>query len=420
MLSIKGDLELMPLQELLQWVEMNGKDGTLSISSCAGVDKFFFFQLGKLIFFDSRKKEEKTGEFLLASGMMNREALTKALDESKKLSIPFLAYLIAEKIFTKEDLHSILDILVRTAITDALQWPSGTFEFKEEVSPLILNGPIKLDITQILFQSFVAHDEEDESGQRHADQALQNLDRTIRSGRINLPPTPELIGKLNNAARDEASSFREISKIIMNDQILTSKILKVVNSPFYGLSGEITSLPHAISIMGLSAVTSIATAHALSAFSPANEKKIKPVLQHSLLSAIIAKQLAKGAGIDPEEAFVCAILHDIGKTILIDFLVPFELPAHHHDNIIRKHHGRAGFMLAREWQLSMIIQEAVLHHHSPDRAKNHPRHVMVTYQANRLANGAVTEEELQEGGMENIRPLLEKINAIKEKITTLL
>ena len=82
MLSVKGDLELMTLPELLQWPEMNGKNGTLAISG-AGEEKFFYFQQGQLIYFNSRGKGDKLGEHLIATGLMSREKLAKVLSESK-------------------------------------------------------------------------------------------------------------------------------------------------------------------------------------------------------------------------------------------------------------------------------------------------------------------------------------------------
>lgn len=416
----------MTLPELLQWAELNGKDGTLVIKG-AGVQKFYFFQQGKLIYFSSQQKAEKLDEHLISTGLISREKLTEALYNSKKLNIPFLGYLISEKTFSKEDLQDILVGLVNSATTEALQWQSGTFEFKEEVPPLILNGPIKLNVTQILFHSSVASDETDSSGQRYAEQILQDLDRRIQSGRINLPATPDLIAKLNSAANDDRVSLAEISKIITSDQVLASKILKVANSPFFNIGSEIVSLQRAISLMGLSALKSIATAHALFALSPGKEKKIKPVLHHSLLTAFVAKQLAKEVEIiDQDEAFVCGILHDIGKTVLIDYLAAGELPDHVYAEIIDKHHSRAGFLLTREWQLSEIVQETVLHHHTPDKATKCPLNVLITYYADRIANGTLSEEDLQfiekdlQVDAKTIQQLTQNIDDIKDQVTDLL
>jgi putative nucleotidyltransferase with HDIG domain len=424
-LSVKGDLELMTLPELLQWPEMNGKSGTLAISG-AGEEKFFYFQQGQLIYFNSRGKGDKVGEHLIDAGLMSREKLVKSLSESKKLHIPFLGYLISENICTRETLQDILTRMVNSAITEVLQWPSGTFEFKEEVPSHILHGPIKLNVTQLLFHSSVAHDEVDASGQRYAEQVLQDLDHRIQSGLVNIPATPDLIIKLNNAIRSDSESLAGISKIVATDQPLVSKILKVVNSPFFTTGSEVTSLQRAITIMGLSSVKSVAIAHTLSTFSPANVKKVKPVLRHCLFAAFLAKQLAKKIDIDPDEAFVCGILHDIGKTILIDYLATGELAEPLYLEIISKNHCRAGYFLALEWQLSEIVQETILHHHTPDQALRYPHHVLLTYFADHIANGTLSEEDRQrltselEIDPETIQPLTENIDVIKEKVAALI
>jgi len=416
----------MTLPELLQWPEMNGKSGTLGISG-AGEEKFFYFQQGQLIYFNSRGKGDRLVEHLIASDVINHEMAAKALSESKKLHIPFLGYLISEKICSRETLHDALVDLTKAAITEVLQWPSGTFEFREEVPPHILHGPVKLNVTQLLFHSSVAHDEEDAAERRFTEQVLQELDRLIQSGLVNLPATPDLIGKLNHAIQNDTSSLAVISKIITTDQTLVSKILKVINSPFFSPGYEVTSLQRAITIMGLSAVKSVAIAHTLSTFSPANAKKVRPVLRHCLLTALLAKQLANKIDVDPDEAFVCGILHDIGKTILIDYLATAgDISESLYAEIIAKNHCRAGYYLALEWQLSEILQETILHHHTPDQAARHQNYVLLTYFANRIANDALTEEDFQRLSADlgidadTIIPLTENLEGIKKKVAALL
>lgn len=416
----------MTLPELLQWPEMNGKSGTLSIDG-SGEEKLFYFQQGKLIYFNSRSKGERLCEYQVVKGMIGSEEAAKAFSESVKLHIPFLRYLISEKICNTEALKKIMIELVTAAITEVLQWPSGTFEFKEEVPSYILHGPIKLNITQHLFQSSVAHDEGDATGARYAEQVMQDLDRLIQSGLIDIPATPELITKLNNAIRSDSASLATISKIITTHQPLVSQILRVVNSSFFNPGSEITSIQRAITLMGLSSVKSIAVAHTLSTFSKANAKKIKPVLHHCLFTAFLANQLASKIGIDPDEAFVCGILHDIGKTILIDYLAKIsDLPQSLYADIIVKNHCRTGYLLAVEWQLPEIVQETLLYHHAPDLAVTYPHHVLLTFFADRIANRTLSEEDLQRLNAdlgietETIQPLLDNYDALRAKVAALL
>ncbi len=425
MRSIKGDLDLMELSELLQWAETGQKDGTLVITH-QGISKYFFFQEGKLIFFSSQEERERLVNVLYSSRQITREQLLAAVAESKKLGIPFIAYLISEKIITEAMLRQIMTTLVQEAIIAALQWHDGQFEFRESIPESVLNGPIKLNITQLLFKSAVQVDEqlEEEGGQ--TERMVDEIMRRIQSGRIELPPTPALMLKLNKAVEDVSASSVEIGKLIMSDLILTSKILKVVNSPFYNLAGEITSLPQAINIIGMSAVKSIATAHSLSQMSPGHERKILPILQHSLLTAFIAKKFAPLLNLNPEELFVYGILHDIGKTVLINFLAPHHLPAEQDQGILQNYHAHIGYLLAIAWKFSPAVQETTRFHHSPHRAKQFPTEAMTIHLANRMANEQQAMDflplirasfRLEEGA---VGPVLEQIEALFAMADTLL
>jgi len=383
--SIKGDLGLMELPELLQWAEMGQKDGSLIVSH-DGVTRYFFFQNGQLIYFFSKKEGEQLGDYLVSAGLLSHAQLTNALTESKKLAIPFATYLIAEKTITEESVCQALYDLTKAAISDILQWQAGTFEFKEIIPESVLNGPIKLHTSQLILRSAVEHDEAGEESPQRTEKIMEDFRRRIETGRIDLPPTPDLMEKLNRISQDDSIPIKEIGKVIMADQILTSKILKVVNSPFYNLAGEITSLSRAISIIGLSSVKSIATAHALSQMSPSNQQKIRPVLQHSLLTAFIAKIFAPLMQLNAEEVFVCGILHDIGKTVMINFLENYDIDASHYDSIIKTFHTDIGYQVTKSWKFSTVVQETVHFHHSPSLTKKHPRQVLLIHLADRIAH----------------------------------
>ena len=385
MRSIKGDLDLMELPDLLQWAESGQKDGTLVISR-EGVSKYFYFQEGKLIFFSSQEERERLVNALFTSRHITRPQLMAAIAESKKLGIPFISYLISEKIILEATIRQVLASLVQQAIIDALQWSEGKFEFREVIPESVLNGPIKLNITQLLLKSAVQVDDAVDADGRQSNRLIDEIIRRMQTGRIDLPPAPALMHKLNKAMQDESASSAEIGKLIMTDLILTSKILKVVNSPFYNLAGEITSLPQAINILGLSSVKSIATAHSLSQMSPGNEKKILPILQHSLLTAFIAKKFASLLDLNPEELFVYGILHDIGKTVLINFLSTQDITPEQYQDLQANFHAQIGSLLAVEWKFSPVVQETTQFHHTPALAKQFPQEVMVIHFADRLAN----------------------------------
>lgn len=423
MLKIQGDLDLMTLPEILQWAESGRKNGTLTLSHAA-VSKYFFFQNGKIIYFSSPRKGERLGELLLEQTNLSRSRLESLLVESKKLGIPFTSYLVSEKIIPLEKLKELLETLVRVAITDSLAWNTARFEFIEHIPQSIQNGSVKLEVTTQLFVSAVQFDEITNADQG-TEQIMAKLQSLIADGQISLPPTPDIMQKLDRATRKDGAASTEIVKIIMADQILTSKILKVVNSSFYSLSGKITTLQHAINIIGMNALKSIATAHALGNISGDSGKKILPILRHSLLTAFLAKKIGKLARRDPEELFVCGIMHDLGKTVLLEFLRQYELSPEARDALIKQHHAHVGYLLAQAWQLSLLHQETIRYHHDPQLARSNSEYVWIIHHADILANAEDASSHVQAVSKdlmldaEQLLPIIAEIDVLRNLASAL-
>ncbi len=387
MRKVQGDLGLMELPELLQWAEMGQKDGTLTVVS-RNIYKYFFFRQGELIYFCSKKKGEQLGEFLLSGNYLTRPQLAEALKESRKLGIPFVSFLISKRILSENEATRAMRDLTLTSITDALKWHTGLFEFIEKIPESVINGPIKLNASQLLMLSAVQYDHNSDkvdSGQSF-NRIMEDVRRRLATGRIILPSAPQLLEKLNRASEDETSSTQEIGKIVMADQILTSRILRVANSPYYSPTSEITSLQKAMSLIGLSSVKSIAIAHAISRVSPSHQERIRPILEHSLFTAFIAKLCAPHLLLPPEEAFLCGILHDIGKTVLFGLLDGYKLSAEEKEDAIWKLHSEVGYQLARAWNFPAVVQETARFHHSPEHAVQFYSLVMLINLADRLAH----------------------------------
>ena len=135
-----------------------------------------------------------------------------------------------------------------------------------------------------------------------------------------MPVLPQVLAGIMKLEDDNEVSFGELEKLIMADQSVSTLILKVANSPLYARTGAIKTLKHALSILGFKMVRSlIILASSKSLFQEGNYEKFrKYVWRHSITTAIVAKELAGRLNHKniQEEAFVCGLLHDIGKVIL--------------------------------------------------------------------------------------------------------
>lgn len=136
-----------------------------------------------------------------------------------------------------------------------------------------------------------------------------------------LPPVPAVAIKLLQLTADEDVKIAQLSRVIETDPTLAAKILRMVNSAAYQLPKHITSLPHAVTILGFSRIRQIALG--LSLYQHLKRHLSSPDFdlfqywQHCLTVATLAKSLAQTTGYaEPDTAYVAGLLHDIGKLVL--------------------------------------------------------------------------------------------------------
>jgi putative nucleotidyltransferase with HDIG domain len=135
-----------------------------------------------------------------------------------------------------------------------------------------------------------------------------------------LPTLPSIFMTINNMLTDPRTSAVDVGLAISSDQVITSKILRLVNSAFYGFPGRINTISHAISILGFSSTKNIVlTTSVLSSLNLKNQVpgfNLAAFWKHSAAVGAISKLVA--AEVLPpkqEEAFTAGLLHDIGKLI---------------------------------------------------------------------------------------------------------
>jgi HD-like signal output (HDOD) protein len=140
-----------------------------------------------------------------------------------------------------------------------------------------------------------------------------------------IPTLPVILSRLNALLTDDDASIAMIQKVIEADQAITSKLLKMVNSAFYGYPSRIGNISHALALLSFNsvrnAVISITVFDAFSkAESPVTGWDPKVLWEHSVRVAVISKYLGAQTGVAvPEDSFVGGLLHDVGKVIIIKF-----------------------------------------------------------------------------------------------------
>jgi putative nucleotidyltransferase with HDIG domain len=211
-----------------------------------------------------------------------------------------------------------------------------------------------------------------------------DLDRVI--ARVeDLPTLPRTVLRITELVNDPKSSARDLARIITDDQVLAARLLKLVNSSFYGFPQRISTITGAIVLLGFDAIRNLLlTTSVFDLFS--NRKKLSLIRQeqfwdHSLGCAVAAKVIGNHLRYDKvEELFVAGLLHDIGKIVEMIFLSQVFKDINQmvrnknilmitaEEKILGYGHPEVGKLLAERWNLPPKLISVILHHHQPSSA----------------------------------------------------
>ena len=221
----------------------------------------------------------------------------------------------------------------------------------------------------------------------------------------NLPPVSQAALKLVNLLDQPAVSNSEVVNVLKYDNVLTAKLLRACNSPYFGLTESISSVDQAVLILGhqqiLHIVLTLAFGSAMVVPLPGYGGETKELWRHSLISATAAEVVVNdlpGLNMEMSVAFTAGLLHDIGKLVLGQALTP-ELQAAVHrlaedgcisrveaeKEIFGTDHGEVGAALLQSWNLPEEIVEAVANHHQPVLTPR-PRLSVVTHVSNSITH----------------------------------
>lgn len=241
-----------------------------------------------------------------------------------------------------------------------------------------------------------------------------------------LPAMPNVIVHALNVIKDPESSLKELAKIISYDQSLSTKVLTLVNSAYYGFSQQITSINRAISLIGMSKAKNLILTVAMKPM--LMNQGDKELWKHSIMTAVGCEHIAKYLKImDPDEAFVIGFLHDLGKVVLN--LKDAKLYEKVQDtaksnpsNILEiervyygADHCQMGSILTKRWQLPLLVNNAVKYHHTPN-ASSMPTACTLVYLVDLLVKENFDPESLDQDVMKNLRMQLDQPQILRESI----
>lgn len=194
---------------------------------------------------------------------------------------------------------------------------------------------------------------------------------------------PEVTMKIIKLVEDPDSTAHDLNRVISNDPALGARILKVVNSAFYGLPGQIGSINRAIVLLGLNAVKNIAIAASLAKLFRGGKLgpgfHARDLWTHAIATATATRLLAKRAELGlPDEAFLAGLIHNIGIIVEIQALRPkftqvLDLLDQSPDMTLREaerrvigaDHEQFGTALCQSWKFPASFAYVTGFHHHP-------------------------------------------------------
>jgi len=212
-----------------------------------------------------------------------------------------------------------------------------------------------------------------------SDEAARKIESYIKS----MPSLPTTVAKVLEVCNNPRTSPADLNHVISLDPVLVGRVLKLINSAYYGLGQQVTSLVRAIIMLGINTVKNLALSSAvlrnLSTKKDFQALDMEGFWRHSLCVGVAAKVLAKRRGVDAkqaEEYFTAGLLHDIGKIPLNavlnrEYVMAISVSDRERISLHRAEermlgldHARSGAMIAEAWRLEGAVGDAIAHHHA--------------------------------------------------------
>lgn len=239
---------------------------------------------------------------------------------------------------------------------------------------------------------------------------VQSFLNELPKMREDLPFSPEVLKKLFvQTGNNSLASLEEVGGTLSKDQGLTTRILSLANSAYYGLQAEVQSVPRAAAVLGMSEIRNIVLAlgvHGMtSKYAMPPEFELDEYWKHQFIVAMIAKELSHMTEVGkPDNMFTVGMLHDIGKLITA-MRRPDEWQAIHdmaedeeiaeaeaEDNYWGLDHAVIGALVLKSWDLPPDLGEPVNWHHAPELSPEHSTESTLIALANASAH-AVEDPE---------------------------
>jgi putative nucleotidyltransferase with HDIG domain len=252
--------------------------------------------------------------------------------------------------------------------------------------------------------------------------SLEQIDSAIED----LLPIPQVALKIIRMVGNDACSFRDIAHEVIQDQVLSARLIKLCNSVSTNTGMKVDSIEKALLRIGEKSLLLLALAFSMENFiSHANQGYSLckgGIFNHSVWTAIISSKLAEITGKVPSDiAYTAGLLHDIGKVVLDQYMhaaypLFYRRMQNHNADLIAAEkdlfgiaHTEAGYRLARIWDLPEFVTDTIQYHHDPQKAASNCELIHLIYLADLLSSRFMLGHDLERMNTAHFNSSLELI-----------
>jgi putative nucleotidyltransferase with HDIG domain len=196
-----------------------------------------------------------------------------------------------------------------------------------------------------------------------------------------MPPLPEALNRLMGMLNSDQISAAQVAAVIEGDSVLSGSVMRCVNSPYYGMPRRVSSIRHAVTLLGFQTVRNLALAFSMRRMmtgNAASRKLYSSYSRHALATAILTQAAAARTAVcEVETAFAAGLFHDVGK-LLIYTAAPEAMPSileiwesgdgpyeEAEQEVLEVTHSELSAIVLEGWKLPDAICDAARYHHTP-------------------------------------------------------
>ncbi len=262
----------------------------------------------------------------------------------------------------------------------------------------------------------------------YAQSIADQLAATIKAEKIDVPVLPDVANRVLVLTQDPESDAEQLAKIIQSDPTLGGHVMRIANSAAYTPNSNLVSLQQAITRLGMNEISSIALSTSLNSKifkAPGYEKHIENIWHHALVTALWSKEIARSLRTNVEAAFLCGLLHSIGKPVILQTISDFRMSSDaimdefDLDKLFQEYESAVSATVSKEWGLPEIVGEAITYYNTFNDAPTAADIAATVLFGSQMATHMIAPETLpKETLIES--PALELVNLYPDEVAELI